>query len=50
MGDRRDEYKILMGRPDGKRHLEDLDVCGMIILKLIFKIVGWGGMDWIALA
>ena len=31
-------------------HLEDLGICGMIILKLTFKIVGWGGMDWIALA
>ena len=31
-------------------HLENLGVCGMIILKLTFKIVGLGGMDWIALA
>jgi hypothetical protein len=31
-------------------HLEDLGVCGMIILKLILKKVGWGGMDWIDLA
>jgi hypothetical protein len=31
-------------------HLEDLGVCGMIILKLISKKVGWEGMDWIALA
>ena len=31
-------------------NLEDLGVCGMIILKLILKKMGWGGMDWIALA
>jgi hypothetical protein len=31
-------------------HFEDLGACGKIILKLIFKKVGLGGMDWIALA
>jgi hypothetical protein len=31
-------------------HLEDPGLCGIIILKLTYKKVGWGGMDWIALA
>jgi hypothetical protein len=49
MGDRRGAYRVLMGRRDGKNHLEDIEVDGRIILKWIFK--KWnGGMDWIALA
>ena len=30
----------------GKNHLEDLDVCGQTLLKLIF-MKEWVGMDWI---
>jgi len=37
MGDRRDEYRILVGRTEGKRPLEDLGVNGKIILKCVFK-------------
>jgi hypothetical protein len=47
MGDRRDAYRVLVGRPEGRDHLEDLCIGGRIILKRIF----WGaGMDWIDLA
>jgi hypothetical protein len=31
-------------------NLEDLSVDRRTILKWIFNKVGWGGMDWIALA
>ena len=37
MGERRGAYKDLVGKPEGKRPLEDLGVNGRLILKLIFK-------------
>jgi hypothetical protein len=39
MGDKRGAYRVLVGRPEGKRYLEDLSV-----------EAGWGCMDWINLA
>jgi hypothetical protein len=42
MGDRRGAYRVLVGELVERDHLEDL---GMEI-----REVGWGGMDWIALA
>jgi len=35
----------LVGKPEGKKHLEDPGVDGRIILSWIFKEVGFGGMD-----
>jgi len=31
LGDRRDAYRVLVGGPEGRDHLEDLDVNGGII-------------------
>jgi len=40
---------VLIGKPVGKKHLEDPSVDGRIILKWIFR--KWDGdMDWINLA
>jgi hypothetical protein len=33
MGDRRGTYMVLVGRPEGKNHLEDIGLDGKIILK-----------------
>jgi hypothetical protein len=41
MGEERGSYRILVGRPEGRSHLEDPDVDGRIILKWIFK--KWDG-------
>jgi hypothetical protein len=36
MGQTKISYKILVGKPEGKRRLEDLNVDGRIILEWIF--------------
>jgi len=36
-GERRGAYRILVGKPEGKKHLEDLGINGKILLKLIFS-------------
>jgi hypothetical protein len=33
MGDMKNAYKILVGKPEGNNHLEDLEVDGKIVLK-----------------
>jgi hypothetical protein len=36
MGEMRNVYSILVGKPEGKNHLEDLGIDGKIILGWIF--------------
>jgi hypothetical protein len=49
MVEKRGAYRILVGRPEGRRPLERPWCRRSIILKLIFK--KWdGSMDWIELA
>jgi hypothetical protein len=46
MEESRDTYTVLVGKPEGRRHLEDLGVDGRMILKWMFE--KWdGGMEWI---
>jgi len=47
MGDRRDVYTVLVGRPEGKRPLGGPSVQGNIILKWMFK--KWDGYVWTGL-
>jgi hypothetical protein len=37
VGDIIGTYRIWVGKPEGKNHLEDPDVDGMIILRWIFR-------------
>jgi hypothetical protein len=41
MGERRGAYRIWVGKPDGRSHLQDPDIDGRIILKLMFE--KWDG-------
>jgi len=41
MGDMRNAYKILVGKPEGKNHSGDLGVDGKIILEWILR--KWDG-------
>jgi hypothetical protein len=50
MGEKRNDYKLLVGKPEGKRPLgrprrRCVDNIKMYLLK-----IGWGGVDWIGLA
>jgi hypothetical protein len=42
MGERRCVYRVLVGKPEGKNHLEDPGVDGRIILSWIFR--KWDGV------
>jgi hypothetical protein len=41
MGERRVLYRVLVGKPEGRKHLVDLDVDGSVTLQCIFK--KWNG-------
>ena len=43
-------YRVLVGKPEGKNHLEDPGEDERIILSWIFRKKGWRDMDWIELA
>jgi hypothetical protein len=44
-GEKRNAYRIFLGKPEGKRPLGDEDVGGWIILKWILYRMGWYGLD-----
>jgi hypothetical protein len=46
-GEKRNAYKLLVGKPEGKSHQEDQDVGGRIILGWILE--RWDGVMWIGL-
>jgi len=50
MEERRDAYRVLVRKPEGKRPLGRPRLDGMIILKWIFRkrvVVAWTGSSWI---
>ena len=49
-GERRGVYRVLVGKPEGKRPLEDPGVDGRIILRWLFRKLDmgeWTGSSWL---
>jgi hypothetical protein len=49
-GEKRTAYRILVGKPEGKRPLGRPGSTWEDNIKMDFRETGWGGMDWIDLA
>jgi hypothetical protein len=50
MGEKRNAYRILMGKPEGRRPLGRRRRKWVDNIKMDLREIGWDGMDWIDLA
>jgi hypothetical protein len=50
IGEREGSYKVLVGKPEGKRPLGRHRHAWEDTMKMDLQEVEWGGMDWIDLA
>jgi hypothetical protein len=50
MGEGRNVYRVLVGKPKGKRPLERPRHRGEDGIKMNLRETGWGGVEWIHLA
>jgi hypothetical protein len=50
MGQKRNAYRILVGKPEGKRPLGRPRRRWEDNTRIDLREIGWGGMDWIDLA
>jgi hypothetical protein len=49
-GEKRNAYRLLVGKPEGKRPLGRLRRRWVDNIRMDFGDVGWGDVDWIDLA
>jgi hypothetical protein len=50
MGERRNAYRLLVGKPQGKRSLGRPSRRWVGSIRMVLREVGWGDVDWIGLA
>jgi hypothetical protein len=50
MGEKRNAYRLLLGKPDGRRPLRRPRCRWLDNIKMDLVEVGWGYVDWIGLA
>jgi hypothetical protein len=50
MGETRNVYRILVGKPEGKRPLGRPRGRWVANIKMDLREIGWDGMDWIDMA
>jgi hypothetical protein len=50
MGEERKVYKVLMGKPQGKRSLGRPRRRWEYGIRMDLRVIGWGSVDWIQLA
>jgi hypothetical protein len=50
MGEKRNEYRVFVGKPEGKRPLGRSKRRREDNIKMDLREIGWGSMDWIDLA
>jgi hypothetical protein len=50
MGEEKNAYRILVGKPEGKRPLGRPRRRWMDNIKMDLTEIGWGGVDWVDMA
>jgi hypothetical protein len=50
MGETRNAYRMLVGKPEGKRPLGRPRCRWVENIKIDLREIGWGGIDWIELS
>jgi hypothetical protein len=50
MGEKRNVYRLLVRKPEGKRPLGRSRLRWVDNIKMDLLEIGWGGVDWIGLA
>jgi hypothetical protein len=50
MGEERNMYKVLMGKPEGKRPFRRPRCRWEYGIRMDLREIGWGSVDWIQLA
>jgi hypothetical protein len=50
MGDKKKTYRFFVGKPQGKKPEGRYRRRWLDNIKIYFRVIGWGGMDWIVLA